>query len=313
MITKESLIAERESVNQAILKIKQQYSNSSTTKRTIIVVEGKDDVPFYGMKAENYKGQGDIISVISAGNRSKVVEAYKKLDWSVYSKSKVLFIIDRDLSDYTGEDTPIDDNVYVTDNYSIENDICTKTNYIRVIKYLAQLNDIDAVDEAELLSFYDNAEQQFYGIAIPIMALILHWKLNGIKANYGNINFNNIFHINNSAINIKPSFSDFEEVIKYVFDKSQITYDDSINLETCKTILQKKHKPIHFVRGKYLSCFFSAIINYTVNHSKEILPSKKEGKLSMSIGNKDLIVKLSGYIEIPYSLHLFFKKLAPAS
>lgn len=37
MITKESLIAERESVNQAVLKIKQQYSNSSTTKKIILV------------------------------------------------------------------------------------------------------------------------------------------------------------------------------------------------------------------------------------------------------------------------------------
>lgn len=313
MITKESLIAERESVNQAVLKIKQQYSNSPTTKKIILVVEGKDDVPFYGMRAENYKDQGCTICVISAGNRSKVVETYKKLDWRIYSKSKVFFVIDRDLSDYTGEDTPADDNVYVTDNYSIENDICTRTNYIRVIKYLAQLNDIDEVDEAELLSFYDDTERQFYSIAIPIMSLILYWKLNGIKANYANINFNNIFQLNNHSIKIKPTFNSFEEVQKYVSEKSQITYDDSIDLEPYKATLQETHKPIHFIRGKYLSCFFSTILNYTVEHSKEILSSKKEGKLSMTIGNKDLIVKLSGYIEVPNSLHLFFKKLASGS
>lgn len=265
------------------------------------------------MRAENYKNQGCTICVISAGNRSKVVETYKKLDWRIYSKSKVFFVIDRDLSDYTGEDTPADDNVYVTDNYSIENDICTRTNYIRVIKYLAQLNDIDEVDEAELLSFYDDTERQFYSIAIPIMSLILYWKLNGIKANYANINFNNIFQLNNHSIKIKPTFNSFEEVQKYVSEKSQITYDDSIDLEPYKATLQETHKPIHFIRGKYLSCFFSTILNYTVEHSKEILSSKKEGKLSMTIGNKDLIVKLSGYIEVPNSLHLFFQKLASGS
>ena len=51
MITKESLIAERESVNEAVLKIKQKYSKSTTEKNIFIIVEGKDDITFYGMKA----------------------------------------------------------------------------------------------------------------------------------------------------------------------------------------------------------------------------------------------------------------------
>ncbi|MCH5170193.1 MAG: DUF4435 domain-containing protein [Oscillospiraceae bacterium] len=313
MITKESLIAERESVNEAVLKIKQKYSKSPTEKTIFIIVEGKDDITFYGMKAENYKHQDLRIQVIAAGNRKKVVDVYRKLDWNTFSKSRVLFIVDRDLSDYTKEDTPTDDNIYVTDNYSIENDVCTPNTYIKVLKYLAQLNDIDDVDETELLTFYNHSEQQFFNIATPIMALILYWKLNGIDANYANVNFGRIFQFEDNNLSLHPTFKKYSDVIKFVCDKSKVTYDASIDLSCYEELLQNGYQPIHYIRGKYLSCFFSSIINYTVEKSKDILTSKKSSKLSLTVGNKDLIVKLSGYMNIPISLHNFLSKLKLAS
>lgn len=296
MITKESLIAERESVNEAVLKIKQKYSKSPTAKTVFIVVEGKDDVTFYGMKAEIYKHQSLRIQVIPAGNRKKVVNTYRKLDWDNFTKSNILFIIDRDLSDYTGEDTPTDENIYITDNYSIENDVCTQNTFIKVLKYLAQLNDIDDIDESELISFYNNSKQQFYNIAIPIMALILYWKLNGVKANYANVNFNNIFQIENNNLTLNSKFNDYNEVIEYVCKQSNVTFNPSIDLEYYKNLLQSQHKPIHYIRGKYLSCFFTTVINYAVTNSNNILTSKKESRLAITIGNKDVIAKLCGYM-----------------
>lgn len=313
MITKESLIADRESVNEAVLKIKQKYSKSPTDKTIFIIVEGKDDVTFYGMKAENYKHNDARIQVIPAGNRKKVVNAYRKLDWNTFSKSRVLFIVDRDLSDYTKEDTPADDNIYVTDNYAIENDVCTPTTYIRVLKYLAQLNDIDDADETELLTFYSNSEKQFFNIATPIMALILYWKLNGVNALYANVNFGNIFQFKDNNLILNPTFEEYNDVIKFVCDKSKVTYEPSIDLSYYENLLKNGYQPIHFIRGKYLSCFFSSIINHTVEKSQEILSSKKTCKLSLPVGNKDLVVKLSGYINIPSSLHVFLSKLKSSS
>lgn len=53
MITKESLQKAKESVNEAVLKIKQSYSASPTSKRVFFVVEGKDDIPYYATKADD--------------------------------------------------------------------------------------------------------------------------------------------------------------------------------------------------------------------------------------------------------------------
>ena len=313
MITKESLIAERESINETVLKIKQIYSKSPTSKNMYIIVEGKDDVTFYGMKAEIYRSSDFRLQVIPAGNRKKVVDTYQKLDWNIFSKSNILFIVDRDLSDYTSEETPEDENIYVTDNYSIENDICSANTFIKILKYLAELNDIDDADETDLLSFYHRSEQQFFDIATPIMALILYWKLHGIKANYANLNFRNIFQLESHNLILSSEFSNLNEAIMYVCDKSNTEYDSSVDLEHYIALLTKEYAPIHFVRGKYLSCFFSAIINYTVANAKDILRSKKEGRLSVTIGNKDLIAKLSGYMDTPVSLHTFLNKLSIVS
>ena len=214
MITKDRLIEERESVNDTVFKIRQRYSKSPSVKTVFIVVEGKDDITYYGTKAEFHIPQGWKVSVIPAGNRKKVVETYYQLDWGTYSKSKVLFIVDRDLSEYTGEDTPIDENVYVTDNYAIENDVCTFGTFLKTLKYFAALNDVNDEDENALMSFYLQLEQLFYNIATPIMALILYWKKNNIKANYANVNFNNIFEIRSNTLFLKSDFNNIIDVYR---------------------------------------------------------------------------------------------------
>ena len=308
MITKESLIAERESINETVLKIKQKYSNSPSSKQAFIIVEGKDDITFYGMKAENCKSNDLKVFVISAGNRYKVVETYKTIDWSKYSKSKILFVIDRDLSDYTNEETPKDDNVYVTDNYSIENDICTKETFVRIVKYLSQIDDINEKDESEISLFYDKLEQAFFEIATPIMALILYWKTEGILANYSNVNFKNILRIENNCL--CSNFSTLEEMLIYFCDKSNISYDDSIILEPYIEALNNRHLPIHYIRGKYLACFFSVITNHVIKNLNNIISSKKECRTQLNFGPNEIITKFSGYARIPNSLEVFLNKLS---
>lgn len=309
MITKESLIEEREQVNDTVLKIKQKYSKSPSSKILYIIVEGKDDIAYYGIKAENYKLPDWKVQIIPAGNRNKVVNTYKQLNWNNYSKSRIFFIVDRDLSDYTGEETPIDQNIYITDHYSIENDVCTESTFIKILKYFANLNEMDSTDETELSQFYRDLEKQFYDIVTPVMALILYWKRSGIKANYANINFNNMFEFDNSNIKLHSNFNDLSDALQYVHLQSNVLYDDSIDLEKYEQDLLQLNTPIHFVRGKYLTCFFSSIINYAAQNSQVILSSKKESKLSLTIGSKNVISSLCGYMDIPMSLHNFLTKL----
>ena len=86
MITKETLLQAKASVNEATFRIMQSYSNSPTSKTLYYVVEGKDDVTYYGTKADLYVPEGWRLLVIPAGNRKKVIQTYRSLDWGTFSK-----------------------------------------------------------------------------------------------------------------------------------------------------------------------------------------------------------------------------------
>ena len=69
---KESLQRAQNAINEATLKIKQTCSNSPTAKQIFFVVEGKDDIPYYGTKADEYIPNGWKVSLVPAQNRKKL-------------------------------------------------------------------------------------------------------------------------------------------------------------------------------------------------------------------------------------------------
>ena len=178
MITKDSLFKAKESVNLTLLKIMQSYSSSPSAKIIYFITEGKDDVAFYGSKSTEYIPNGWSLKIIPAGNRDKVVETYRSLDWSTYKKTRILFFVDRDLSDYTGEDTPSDFNVYVTQKYAIENDLCSVDTIINALKFYYDLNNMEEPDEEIINNFYKTWFDSFSQLFKPVMAHILYWKRN---------------------------------------------------------------------------------------------------------------------------------------
>lgn len=69
MVTKDSLNKAKETVNLASLKLKQSYTSSPSSRKVFFIIEGKDDIPFYGTKVEEYLPDGWIPQIIPAGNR----------------------------------------------------------------------------------------------------------------------------------------------------------------------------------------------------------------------------------------------------
>lgn len=306
MITKESLQKAKESVNEAVLKIKQSYSASPTSKRLFFVVEGKDDIPYYATKADDYIPDGWRLTIVSAQNRKKVVEAYRQLDWARYKKSRILFFIDRDLSDYTREDTPADINIYVTKKYSIENELCTEQTYIKALRYYCDLNDINDDDEESLLIFFRQCWEDFSRVTEPIMAQILHWKLNKINGNYGNFKMQNIFEIVDNQI--QSRYEDPESALRELFKQCQVPYVQ-VDVSFYIDLLKSKHTPDEYIRGKFILTFFSKILNYSIRNSESIIPSRKKAKDSLGLGYENVIVKLCGIMRPPVSLAAFFHQM----
>ena len=308
MITKESLQAAQASVNEAAFRIKQLYSNSPSAKTLFFVVEGKDDIPFYATKAEEYVPEGWKLNVIPAGNRNKVIEAYSSLNWDIFSKQRISFFVDRDLSDYTYEDTPNDSNIYVTTKYAIENELCTVDTFIRALKYYCDLIDIDETDELSISSFYNTCWQRFIAISKPIMSQILYWKLNGIDAKYANFKIQQTFDVTNGGLQLKAQYANAIDVLPDLFSQSRVSYS-AISIESYTELLDAKHTPDEYIRGKFVLTFFSKTLTYVARNSASVLPSHKKAKDSLGLGYENVIVKLCGIMKVPDSLRAFFLQM----
>ena len=296
-ITKESLQKDESVVNLVLLKVRQVYSNSPTNKKVIFVVEGKDDIPYYGNQADNYIPQGWRLVIVPAKNRTKAIATYQQLDWRIYSKEKIKFFIDRDLTDYTDEDTPRDSNIYVTSKYAIENELCTESTYIKALKYYYGLNDIDEKDEKKLIEFYESSWTAFTEIMRPVMAQILYWKINHIQSNYAKYKVQRIIEFKDQSLCVATPYQKRTKLLQDLSQQSGLEYIET-DLSSFEHALEAKHTPDEYIRGKYVLVFFAKILTYTGQHSTLILASKLAAKDTIGLGYENVVLKLCG-IDLP--------------
>lgn len=219
-----------------------------------------------------------------------------------------MFFIDKDLSDYTGEDTPDDTNVYVTQGYAIENELCTYNTFIKTLKYYYGLNDIEDSDETMINQLYHAWWVSFCALSEPIMAQILYWKTNRVNSNYANFKIQNMFEIKNNVLQRDGLLSSDDAVIRELFKQSGIQYS-WIDISAYKTLLNEKHPPEEYIRGKYVLAFFVKALRYISSNASNVLPSKIAARPTISLGYEDAVSKLCGIMRTPETLRTFFQSM----
>ena len=113
---------------QALAEVDEAYHTflllySASNKCVYGFCEGKDDPTFYQSLIESKLPNHWKVKIIPAGGKKKVIQAYHAFNWVRLNKEEICFYIDRDLDDYLGQRQQPENNVYITDDYSIENSI----------------------------------------------------------------------------------------------------------------------------------------------------------------------------------------------
>ena len=150
--------------------IKTEYKQGES--KVYIVCEGTEDLGYYGQVLKRKFSEIEINKKI-AGGKNNVIEVYNSFDWNVYEKKKILFFVDRDFSYWTGEKQYYDTNVYITDEYSFENDAVNEKMFMEILEDLygfanATNEELDNIRK----SFYERW-QTFYLNSTYIMATLL--------------------------------------------------------------------------------------------------------------------------------------------
>lgn len=301
MTTKEKLVKDREQANVAFLKLKQKYKPHD--QKLYLIVEGKDDIAYYTCISVRYPKFINS-EIICANNRANVIRTYDSTDWTVFSQDRVFFFVDRDFSDITGEYTPVAQNVYVTDDYSIENSLFNEQLLFTTLKVFCGLNDLSDEEIEVLSNLYQTARTAHAQAFFPVMSWILCWRMNKVACNLNNLNSGEFFRINQGLFEIKDEYridGAVEAIIHTSCGVQHIAQDITPFSEEIS-----RHGGIQkYIRGKYVRAFFVKFLNSIVESMPVIFPERSKPKTIVTFGQGNILQLLCGYMITPSSLDSF--------
>ncbi|MBV6340427.1 DUF4435 domain-containing protein [Candidatus Magnetobacterium casense] len=277
-------------------------------------VEGKDDLSFYkGKINDRLPGQWRV-DLLVARNRNNVIALYKGFDWTRYPKHQIAFFIDRDLSDFLRESLPDDVNVYITDNYSIENDFVDRETCSRVMTEVCSLYSFeknlleDLLDT--ILDLFDEQLLAFQDSMVTVMAWCIYWMRKGEKVYLDNINMGDMFAVREGRVQMLPFPNErFSTIEEYIHNKAKISYVPGVDITNIEKEFKEQGRHLKFVRGKYVLWFFvEFILSVYTNISKFSKKFTRPPKMHVNLNETNAIILVAPRSRIPESLRSFIEQ-----
>lgn len=279
-----------------------------STKCVYGFVEGIEDPSFYQTFIEQNLPDDWQVFLWPAGKKDKVLELYSKFNWNCFPRCQIAFFIDRDLSNFIDEQLPDEINVYITDNYSIENDIVNKFSCVRVLNEVFNFVSIPIEERETIFTIFEKELNHFLKSMIPIMAWIIYWRRMNYQASLDNIEMKQIFKITAGRLIQIPNPKGKNSVKDYIHSQCKIEIDDTVDINAIQKEFSAKNNYKHFTRGKYLLWFFIEFSNSVHKDILKILPSIKESpKTHTTLCQANGMVIVGTRARIPKSLKEFLK------
>lgn len=302
MNTVDSLREARDGNTVPLALFYSEYKNDENTCYGF--VEGKDDPSYYRNIIQHKIGPKYSIILYPAGGKKKVKYIYDKLHENARSISKVVYFMDRDLSDLVDDDNIIkDETVYITDQYSIENDFLNENTLEYAAQDLLGFSKMTKNEKAQIKNLYKKQFELFKDAMIPIMTHIIIWKRRSIKnATYNNLKIEKLFEVKDGNLINKKST---EENIKVLYTQSKVVCFEIENNERENILreIQSKNISCNIIRGKFLAEFFVMFCNSLYEDYKKIGINKTNNGRRLSI--RDIMETIAPRARSPESLDHF--------
>lgn len=249
--------------------------------------EGKDDYKYYISKISNYTRKKTFNYI--CGSKKKVLKAYDLIrnGSRKFNDVDTLFFIDKDFD----ENTNIDDNIYITPCYSIENFYVMDETIEKFLIAEININPIFEEEEYKMVkAFYIQKRDEF----IQKTALLNAWYcLQRRKSTIEN-------YVDLSAI--KDAYSKklrqgitLEKLKSLTYNFIEVS-EEELNIEKNRLLEQ----PIYNFRGKYFEQFNYRILNEILTDSNEPMHIfSKKRHTNISLGKDNMVSILSQYAYTP--------------
>lgn len=266
-------------------------------------VEGKDDPSYYRPIINNLLPQGCYIILYPSNGKENVKYIYEEISKRGFQHNRISFFMDRDLSCIVEDPNLIKDdpNVYITDNYSIENDILSDDTLGNILDIIG-LTTLSVKDTTAIKELFVTQKGLFEQGMKFIMANIILWKRENLKpSNYNNLKVKDLIKIERCKVSFVPQ----QEMIDVLYKQSnmQREFYDEHTINKILIEIDEKNLAQKITRGKYLSSFFIEFCNSLSENSSEIgFPKPHKRRL---LCNNDIIDIIAPRSKPPQSLKCF--------
>lgn len=273
MLEKHSLA--RTKTNVFVHNIRTEYKREE--KKIYIVCEGREDLGYYGQVIK--RKYADIkIKKQYAGGKEAVLEVYDAFDWSVYEKNRVLFFVDRDFSYWIGEKQFIDTNVYITDQYSFENDAVNVEMFMEVLEDFYGFANATDEELERIRELYLERWQSFYENSTYSMAAVLVSNIVNKERLAKNIKFKRMVRIENEKVWVETvKGKSFKE---YLYEKLKLSSDYEEEIIRVQSRFEED-KQNYSVRGKWALGFMVEVLEYIMDKAPYYVPSLFTGETNV--------------------------------
>jgi hypothetical protein len=272
-------------------------------------VEGKDDPCFYRGFIESQLPDGWKAELWTCGGRDNVVNLYSKFDWRAFKKEQILFFVDKDLTKFTSDTTPIESNLYITDNYSIENDIVNSNVCDRLLREICGFTHLEYEKSEKIISQFEGQLKLFQDSLTLIMSHIIYWRINNMCACLDDIYMKHIFQIKNgNLIKIDKPKNKLNE-IEYIYGQCNLSIQSSNELDMIHKDFVEKDLSRKFIRGKYLLWF---VVEFCLSIQRDCLSLdfvkiEEKPKMVVNLSQSSGITQIAPRGRMPETLGLFLK------
>ena len=269
-------------------------------------VEGKDDLSYYQGFVEQILPDEWEVELWPAGNKREVYRIHKDLDWRRFPKKRVCFFVDRDLSELIPEKLAADINIYVTDAYSIENNIVKWGTCRRTLTEICGFSGAEHNDLEKVHNLFEKQLEKFLKAMVPIMAWILAWRRSQENANLNKIDMKALFSFSNGQLQSKPRPKKYSSPVRYIHAVCDLQLDPCVDVTSLESELSKGKAYRRFTRGKYAFWFLVEFcLSVRKNASTFFKSVGTAPKMNVSLSPKNGMTIVGNKSRLPSSLRKF--------
>jgi hypothetical protein len=272
-------------------------------------VEGREDLSFYKGLIDGVLPSAWAVSLIHVGNRHMVFQLYSEFDWDRFPKKRICFFVDRDLSTHLGESVPVYDNLYVTDSYSIENDLVNLQTLFRVLTEVLGITGLARDEAKRIRELFNKNLRLFTDSFAPVMAQVIIWRRQGSRPNLDNIDPKKFFLFEDGVLKVRSEFRKKKVRLEHASYRCQLPGANPKLLRQAEKEFRANGGVGKYVRGKYILWYFVQFA-LSLHAASPHFCSKlaKKPKARISLGHANALIVIGPRVRIPESLRIFIQQ-----